>query len=276
MAVFCAWIDCYTVASKKIETGMLSLTMAASIKRICQFSIGVIIIFAGFCLFGSALYQKEDNFATIGTSVTTIFAVGFGDAVRQNMMDIQGESFGTIFAILTIGVFYSALSQVYVGIFIVKYEKRMKAAKKWLQSQKQTKKLLLEQAEGEQEAQRYTMFEQESHLLDKYTVRFKCCLPPTKAQPNVQKSNEVSPIIIHRPHSRWPTANPISAGFPSGLQQSSHPNFTKTLELAEQKPATKPPPPIKKTTADPQDLTGEENIMAEQKNLMHRSHIVKR
>lgn len=83
-----------------------------------SFSVGVIIVYLAFAFFSVALYQKEDNFGDLGNSLTSIFAIAFGDNVRENCMAIHKEAYSLIFGVLTIGVFYSALSQVYIGIFI--------------------------------------------------------------------------------------------------------------------------------------------------------------
>ena len=132
LAVFFAWMDCYTISSKKKETGVQSLTLAAAIKRIISFSVGVVIVFIAFSLFASVLYQNQENFSNVGVSMITIFSIGFGDAIRYNMMEINNDPFSQIFAITTIGMFYLCLSQVYVGIFMLKYEKRLKASKFFL------------------------------------------------------------------------------------------------------------------------------------------------
>lgn len=142
LSIFCAWIDLYTLASKRPETGMLSLTLSTARYNLMSFSVGVIIVYIAFTFFAVALYQREETFSSLGSSFTTIFAIAFGDAVRENCMAIHREPFSTVFAILTIGVFYSALSQVYIGIFILKYEKLMKSTNKDLKHKCKHQKLL--------------------------------------------------------------------------------------------------------------------------------------
>lgn len=135
------------------------------------FSLGVIILFIASCLFATALYQKADSFSSFPMAAQSVFSIGFGDSIRENMMNIREEPFVLVFNIVLVCLFYSSLSQVYIGIFIGLFQKKMEQTKKIKQDDAVVKKRIDQLDLKRHATQSQFLFDREEKALSKYTER---------------------------------------------------------------------------------------------------------
>eukprot|EP01017_Pseudomicrothorax_dubius_P034456 TRINITY_DN4725_c0_g1_i2.p1 TRINITY_DN4725_c0_g1~~TRINITY_DN4725_c0_g1_i2.p1 ORF type:complete len:279 (-),score=91.46 TRINITY_DN4725_c0_g1_i2:55-831(-) len=90
---------------------------------ILKFLLGFIPFIMAYALLGLVLFWKYEKFDSVSNSLVTLFALSNGDAVYETFDDVSSEgSFGKMFLITYILLFFTSFQNVFILIIMEGYE----------------------------------------------------------------------------------------------------------------------------------------------------------
>lgn len=119
-ALLLLWSTAVGYLSHNRNIYSIVLTLKWGTPRILQFLIGVSPIFFGFALFGTIYFGNKINmFGTVGSSMTTLFAIMNGDEILDTFdaMELHGYAVsGKVYLYAFISMFIYVVLNIFIAI----------------------------------------------------------------------------------------------------------------------------------------------------------------